>query len=59
MNGALRDQLLALWPIIRKYKWSFLNLFICVVFTSVIGMAYPYIFGLLVDEVFYHRNFRF
>ncbi|MGO4495697.1 ABC transporter ATP-binding protein [Paenibacillus sp. 2RAB27] len=49
----------ALWPIIRTYKWSFLNLFICVLVTSVIGMLYPYIFGLLVDEVFYHRNLAF
>jgi ATP-binding cassette subfamily B protein len=48
-----------LWPIIRKYKLSFLNLFICVLVTSVIGMLYPYIFGLLVDEVFYHRNLAF
>jgi ATP-binding cassette subfamily B protein len=48
-----------LWPIIRKYKLSFLNLFICVMVTSVIGMLYPYIFGLLVDEVFYHRNLAF
>lgn len=55
----LRGVLTALWPIIRRYKLSFLNLLICVLVTSVIGMVYPYLFGMLVDEVFYHRNLGF
>ncbi|WP_151737575.1 ABC transporter ATP-binding protein [Paenibacillus tengchongensis] len=59
MRGTFYEQMRSLWPIIRKYRWSFLNLFLCVVVTSVIGMVYPYIFGLLVDEVFYHRNLSF
>ncbi|WP_310833185.1 ABC transporter ATP-binding protein [Paenibacillus pedocola] len=59
MSHSMRSQLAALWPIIRKYKWSFINLFFCILVTSVIGMVYPYIFGLLVDEVFYHRNLQF
>lgn len=59
MNRSMRSQLQTLWPIIRNYKWSFINLFICILVTSVIGMVYPFIFGLLVDEVFYHRNLQF
>ncbi|WP_176835636.1 MULTISPECIES: ABC transporter ATP-binding protein [unclassified Paenibacillus] len=40
----------------KKYKFSLLNLFLCVIVTSLVNMCYPYIFGLLIDEVFYHRN---
>ncbi|WP_042199086.1 ABC transporter ATP-binding protein [Paenibacillus camerounensis] len=43
----------------KPFKWSLLNLFICVLFTSVIGMLYPYIFGLMVDEVFNHKNMHY
>ena len=41
---------------VKPFNMSFSNLFICIVSTSVIGMLYPYIFGLLVNEAFYHRN---
>jgi ATP-binding cassette, subfamily B, bacterial len=51
------------WQIIlkfaRPYKITFLTLFICIITTSFIGMLYPYIFGLLIDEVFYHKNIDF
>ncbi|MFF2017403.1 ABC transporter ATP-binding protein [Paenibacillus sp. NPDC058177] len=53
------SQLHMLWPIIRRYRLPLINLFLCVLVTSVVGMVYPYIFGLLVDEVFYHRNMSF
>ncbi|WP_042201578.1 ABC transporter ATP-binding protein [Paenibacillus camerounensis] len=59
MRKTIYTQMKPLWPIIRRYRWSFINLFICVVVTSVIGMVYPYIFGMLIDEVFYQRNFQF
>ncbi|MEF2246380.1 ABC transporter ATP-binding protein [Paenibacillus sp. IITD108] len=58
-RGTFRVKLKILWPIIWKYKFSLANLFLCVLVTSVIGMVYPYIFGLLIDEVFYHRNIAF
>lgn len=57
--GKYYPKLRVILPIIWKYKLSFANLFLCVIVTSVIGMIYPYIFGLLVDEVFYHRNMAF
>ncbi|SDE61589.1 ATP-binding cassette, subfamily B [Paenibacillus sp. UNCCL117] len=44
------------WVVLKKYKFSLLNLFLCVIVTSLVNMCYPYIFGLLIDEVFYHRN---
>ncbi|KFN11216.1 ABC transporter ATP-binding protein [Paenibacillus macerans] len=40
----------------RPYKWVLINLFICVLVTSFVGMLYPFIFGKLVDEVFYQQN---
>lgn len=39
-----------------KFKWKFLILFFCIITTSFIGITYPYIFGRLVDEVFYKKN---
>lgn len=48
-----------IWSFARPYKITFVNLFICIIVTSFIGMLYPYIFGLLIDEVFYHRNIQF
>lgn len=55
----LSSILAVLWPTMRRYKFSFMNLFLCVLITSIIGMVYPYLFGMLVDEVFYHRNLDF
>jgi len=40
----------------KPHKYSFLLLFFCVVITTFSGAIYPYIFGLLVDEVFYGKN---
>ncbi len=48
-----------IWQFAKPYKPAFINLLICVIVTSFIGMTYPYIFGLLVDEVFYYRNMDF
>lgn len=45
-----------LWSFIKPFKLSFSNLFLCIVITSFMSMLYPYMFGLLVDEVFYHQN---
>lgn len=39
-----------------NFKWKFLILFFCIITTSFIGITYPYIFGRLVDEVFYKKN---
>ena len=39
-----------------KFKWKFLMLFFCIITTSFMGITYPYIFGKLVDEVFYKKN---
>jgi len=40
----------------RPHKWVFAALFACIVVTIISGSVYPYIFGLLVDEVFYGKN---
>lgn len=40
----------------KPYKPLFAVLFGCILITSFTGAFYPYIFGLLVDEVFYGRN---
>lgn len=48
-----------IWIFAKPYKITFSTLFICIFVTSIIGMLYPYIFGLLIDEVFYHKNMEF
>ncbi|WP_127508293.1 ABC transporter ATP-binding protein [Paenibacillus humicus] len=48
-----------IWSFAKPYRWSFINLFACVLITSFIGMLYPYIFGMLIDEVFYNGNMDF
>ena len=40
----------------KNFKSRFLLLFFCIITTTFIGSAYPYIFGRLVDEVFYGKN---
>lgn len=40
----------------KPHKWIFLVLFICIIVTTFSGAIYPYIFGRLVDEVFYGKN---
>ncbi|WP_418038482.1 ABC transporter ATP-binding protein [Paenibacillus xylanilyticus] len=45
--------------LMKPFRWSFVNLFICVVATSIIAMSYPYIFSLLIDEVFYKKSIDF
>ncbi|OXM13895.1 ABC transporter ATP-binding protein [Paenibacillus herberti] len=54
-----RQRITLILSLMRPFKWSFINLFICVIATSVIAMSYPYIFGLLIDEVFYKKNMEF
>jgi len=54
-----RQRIALILSLMKPFKWSFLNLFICVIVTSVIAMSYPYIFGLLIDEVFYKKNMEF
>lgn len=40
----------------KPHKWMFLALLFCIVVTTFSGSIYPYIFGRLVDEVFYRKN---
>lgn len=40
----------------RPHNWVFLALFACIIFATFSGAIYPYIFGRLVDEVFYGKN---
>ncbi len=54
-----KEKLGRIWEFVRSYKITFCTLFFCVVVTSFIGMLYPYIFSILIDEVFYHRNIKF
>ena len=40
----------------KPHKWMFFLLFNCIIITTFSGAIYPYIFGRLVDEVFYSKN---
>lgn len=39
-----------------KFKFTFVILLCSIIITNIIGSFYPYIFGKLVDEVFYSKN---
>ena len=48
-----------IWRFAKPYKWSFINAFLCIFFTSIVSMIYPLIFNFLVNEVFYNKNIKF
>ena len=52
----MKDNLKLIWNFARNFKSRFLLLYFCIITTTFIGSAYPYIFGRLVDEVFYGKN---
>lgn len=41
---------------VKPHKFKFIILFTCVLITTFVGSIYPYIFGRLVDEVFYGKD---
>lgn len=41
---------------VKPHKWMFLLLFFCVIITTFTGSVFPYLFGKMVDEVFYAKN---
>jgi len=43
----------------KLHKLKFLVLFISIIVTSIFSVVYPYLFGLLVDEVFTDKNMNF
>jgi ATP-binding cassette subfamily B protein len=64
MGGQLKQESMKfyakkIWPFVKPLKMSFMNLFLCIIVTSFIGTLYPFLFGILIDEVFYHRNIEF
>jgi len=54
--GMMKDNIKLIWNFAKKFKLYFLLLFFCIIVTTFIGSTYPYIFGRLVDEVFYGKN---
>jgi len=52
----MKDRIKVILKFIKPHKYKFLLLFTCVVVTTFSGAVYPYIFGRLVDEVFYGKN---
>lgn len=59
MKKEAKRRWLCIWNYAKPYKWSFFNAFFCILATSFISMFYPYIFGILVNEVLYSRNMTF
>lgn len=53
----MKDSLDIILKFVKPHKYKFVLLFICVVITTFSGSLYPYIFGKLVDEVFYVKSF--
>ncbi|MCR5754445.1 MAG: hypothetical protein K6G30_06510, partial [Acetatifactor sp.] len=46
-----------LWELMKGYRLSFANLAFCDIMAPIISMAYPLLFAILIDEVFYNRNY--
>lgn len=52
----MKNNLKLIWKFAKNFKSRFMLLYFCIITTTFIGSAYPYIFGRLVDEVFYGKN---
>ena len=52
----LKKNLAMIWDYAKNFKLRFAILYFCIITTTFISAAYPYIFGRLVDEVFYGKN---
>lgn len=52
----MKENLKLIWSFAKNFKLRFLILYFCIITTTFIGSAYPYIFGRLVDEVFYGKD---
>jgi ATP-binding cassette subfamily B protein len=59
MNNTKKEKYTLFLKFVNKYKFSFLNLFICIVFTSISGSLQPFIFGVLIDDILYSNNYNF
>ena len=55
-DNNMKGNLKLIWSFARNFKSRFLLLYFCIITTTFIGSAYPYIFGRLVDEVFYGKD---
>ena len=44
------------WRWVRPSLFTFVNLFVAMVAASFLRGAYPYVFGLIIDEVILHRQ---
>ncbi|MCX7923153.1 MAG: ABC transporter ATP-binding protein/permease [Clostridia bacterium] len=58
-NNLTTNRLKLIWQFAKPYKFSFFNSFFCHTVADFINILYPFIFGLLIDEVFYHKNMDF
>lgn len=52
----MKERIKAIIKFAKPHKYKFIVLFVCVMVTTFSGSIYPYIFGRLVDEVFYGKN---
>ncbi|AJQ26606.1 ABC transporter ATP-binding protein [Pelosinus fermentans] len=55
----LSKELQIIWELAKPYKISFFLLFFCVTVISLISVIYPYLLGMMINEMIYHRNMQF
>lgn len=55
-SKAVKEKLKFIYKYAKPHKFKFILLFSCIIITNFSGSLYPYIFGKLVDEVFYNKN---
>ena len=55
-NAIMKQRTKMMLHYAKPHKWVFAALFTCIIVTIISGSVYPYIFGMLVDEVFYGKN---
>jgi ATP-binding cassette subfamily B protein len=59
MDKSKMEKAKKIWHFMRPYKASFFSLFFCVTVISFIGLLYPYLLGMMVNEIFYNKNIGF
>jgi ABC-type multidrug transport system fused ATPase/permease subunit len=52
----MKQRIKLIFHFAKPHKWIFFALFICIILTTSSNAVYPYIFGMLVDEVFYSKD---
>lgn len=55
-GDTMNSRLKFIYGYVKSYKFIFLRLFFVIIATTMLGVSFPYIFGAIVDALFYGEN---